>query len=195
MRKAWDDMTHADHFCHEASFGSGTVGNVIIFSHGSGSLVVANALNNNRCQFSGSTRWYSAMVRRGHWRDSWAVPVVWARTAVLCLPVQRQTVCCSAPPPKAPWWGATAANQALEKVCPYYDTMSDLLRELDFCKGSHHDRLHNSITTIVRWAGSLAGHATCARGLLRRAPGCLSTPHSPGVCFTRCSIGCRNGTT
>lgn len=75
MRKAWDDMTHADHFCDEASFGSGTVGNVIIFSHGSGSLVVANALNNNRCQFSGSTRWYSAMVRRGHWRDSWAVPV------------------------------------------------------------------------------------------------------------------------
>ena len=61
--KPWTESNHAKHFCDTAkgmASSGGNIGSVLIFTHGAGSLLVANALNTGRCAFSSSTRWYSA---------------------------------------------------------------------------------------------------------------------------------------
>ena len=60
--KGWDDPSHATAFCNDATTTGSVIDNTLVFSHGSGSLVVANALLTNACSFSASTRWYSAMA-------------------------------------------------------------------------------------------------------------------------------------
>ena len=70
MRLGWDDLTHASEFCTQvlsAAAGSSgsTIGSVLIFTHGAGSLVVGTALSQNMCVFGSNTRWYSAMAPFG----------------------------------------------------------------------------------------------------------------------------------
>lgn len=62
QHSTWDDPSHATAFCDEAAGGSSghPIGNKLIFSHGSGSLVVAAAIHNNVCSMSSTTRWYSS---------------------------------------------------------------------------------------------------------------------------------------
>ena len=64
VNKAWDDPTLAAAFCDAAgAVGTGPTPETIIFSHGVGSLIVANAFVSSRCSKGGSTKWYSMMVR------------------------------------------------------------------------------------------------------------------------------------
>jgi len=65
--KGWDHLDHARFFCDSIASGTGEIGSALIFTHGAGSLIVANALSNNMCRFSSATRWYTAMA---HWGGS-----------------------------------------------------------------------------------------------------------------------------
>jgi len=64
--QGWDNPNLGLEFCEAAKTASGvassTLGSVIVFSHGVGSLVVASALGTNQCSFGSETRWYSAMA-------------------------------------------------------------------------------------------------------------------------------------
>lgn len=57
---AWDAPEVADDFCDETKSGHGsTVKDRILFTHGFGSLVVANAFYSGECSIASSTKWYA----------------------------------------------------------------------------------------------------------------------------------------
>lgn len=126
---------HATAFCSAAGVGAGgTISNTLVFSHGSGSLVVANALFSNACSFHSNTRWYSAMVR--------------------CIGVLSPSQFCEGSRLRsylqAPFGGAKAADEAKDNLCDSYSSMSSILDHLTFCKGKNHDKLHAGCSSIVR---------------------------------------------
>lgn len=61
----WDDPNHAEAFCDDATGGptATVIENTFVFSHGAGSLLVANALSLNQCSMGATSKWFSAMVR------------------------------------------------------------------------------------------------------------------------------------
>lgn len=60
-KRGWDSTQLSDTFCEAAAGGTGQEANdILVFSHASGGLVVANALASNRCSFASNVQWYTA---------------------------------------------------------------------------------------------------------------------------------------
>ena len=60
-QRGWDSTQLSDTFCEAAAGGTGQqANNILVFSHASGGLVVANALASNRCSFASNVQWYTA---------------------------------------------------------------------------------------------------------------------------------------
>lgn len=146
--KGWDDPSHATTFCNDAVTSGSVIDNTLIFSHGSGSLVVANALVTNECSFSTSTRWYSAMAPFGGSKVRAAVAGCHLhanpRRGMVAVPCAPYTVL------TAPCVCLQAADKA-DDLCANYDAMSSILSELRFCKGKNHDSLHAGVESLQTW--------------------------------------------